>query len=273
MRFIYRWLVIAAVILSACNDDETISPVVTTKPTVSDTITVVAATSPSTTDTTHASYPDSAFYRYGEFDNMPYRMMLPRKYDSTIAYPIVLFLHGIAERGTDNEKQLLWGSSLFKSDSISQRYPAFVIFPQCPESNYWFDKAPMQTLKDLIANVAANYHVDTNRIYIAGLSMGAYGTYAMVANNPDLFAGAIAISGDGDVTKTQAMAKTKWRIYAGKKDTVVPSEKSEKMANALKKSGAKVSIKIYPDADHLGSWVNAFAEPDFCAALFALRKN
>lgn len=103
--------------------------------------------------------------------------------------------------------------------------------------------------------------------------MGAYGTYAMTAQYPELFAAAIAISGDGDEHKTTLMARTKWRIFAGKKDNVVPSGKSEKMANALKKSGASVSITVYPHADHTASWVNAFAEPDFCSWLFSISRS
>jgi predicted peptidase len=212
---------------------------------------------------------DSAYYQYGKFKQTPYRVMIPKNYDSSKTYPILVFLHGIGERGKDNQKQLTWGASLFQADSIRNKYPAFIVFPQCPESHYWFDQRQTENLKGLIDSIVKRYSIDTRRIYIGGLSMGAYGTYAMVAKNPALFAAAIAISGDGDPGKAPVMKKPRWRIFAGKKDNVVSSSNSVKMAEALRKSGASVSLTLYPDADHMGSWTTAFAEPDFCSWLFA----
>jgi predicted peptidase len=213
---------------------------------------------------------DSAYYQYAKYNAMPYRVMVPADYDSKHNYPLVVFLHGIDERGTNNENQLKWGASLFKSDSVRKENPSFVIFPQCPSNYYWADDIPMQSLKALIDDFASKNNVDKNRIYIAGLSMGAYGTYEMVARNPGMFAAAIAISGDGDLNRSRNMAQTEWKIYAGEKDNIVSSDKSEKMAKGLQNSGAKVSLKIYPNANHMGSWINAFAEPDFCSWLYSV---
>ena len=220
-----------------------------------------------------SAFPDSAFYRPGEFNNLPYQIMFPRGYDSTKAYPIVIFLHGIDERGTDNQKQLIWGASLFKSDSISRKYPSFVVFPQCPTTNRWRDDSILESLKGLIDHLVNTKSIDPKRIYIEGLSMGAYGVYAMVAKYPDIFAAAVAISGDGDETKANVMAKAAWKIYGGRKDTIVPATKSEKMAAALLGSGATVSVKIYPNADHVHSWINAFAEPDYCSWIYSRSKD
>ncbi|HEY0744219.1 MAG TPA: dienelactone hydrolase family protein [Chryseosolibacter sp.] len=216
---------------------------------------------------------DSAYYQPAKFNAMPYRVMVPTKYDSTKQYPLVVFLHGIDERGSDNEKQLRWGASLFKSDSVRKDYPAFVIFPQCPADYYWANENPMEALKDLIDDFVLANNVNQNKIYIVGLSMGAYGTYEMVARNPGMFAAAIAISGDGDHNRAKNMAKSAWKIYAGGKDNIVTSDKSERMAQALRKSGAKVSLTVYPHANHVGSWVNAFEEPDFCSWLFSISRQ
>lgn len=217
-------------------------------------------------------FSDSAYYQYAKHREMPYRVMVPSGYESTRSYPLVIFLHGIDERGTDNEKQLKWGASLFGSDSVRTEHPSFVIFPQCPSNYYWANDNPMQALKSLIDDFASKNNVDKNRIYIVGISMGAYGTYEMVARNPGMFAAAIAISGDGDLNRSKNMAKTEWQIYAGKKDNIVTFDKSEKMAKGLQDSGAKVSLTVYPNANHMGSWVNAFAEPDFCSWLYSVSK-
>jgi predicted peptidase len=220
-----------------------------------------------------ANVVNSEFYQYAKFNDMPYRILVPRDYDSTRTYPLLVFLHGIGERGTENEQQLKWGAKLFQTDSIRENYPAFIIFPQCQSTSYWFDRWETESLRGLIDAAVENYGIDNSKIYIGGLSMGAYGTYAMVARNPGLFAAAIAISGDGNTNDAALMSKTKWRIFAGKKDNVVSSGKSERMAQALSRSGATVSFTLYPEADHTGSWVKAFAEPDFCSWLFSVSKD
>jgi predicted peptidase len=202
------------------------------------------------------------------FDEMPYRILYPRGYDSLKVYPLHIFLHGVGERGTDNERQLAVGSKHFQVDSVRQKYPAFVIFPQCPSSAYWFDERIVEKLTALINDVVRKRSIDKHNISIGGFSMGAYGTFAMVTKNPQLFVSAIAIAGDGDEENARRMAKSKWRLFAGEKDNVVPSKKTEKMAKALKKAGAHVSFTLYPNADHGATWHRAFAEPDFFKWLF-----
>src|SRR5688572_28905205 len=70
-------------------------------------------------------------------DTLPYRLLLPVNYDPSKKYPLVLFLHGAGERGNDNEKQLIYGASLFLQDEVRAKYPAIIVFPQCPESSFW----------------------------------------------------------------------------------------------------------------------------------------
>lgn len=262
-------LFIVSLIFIACeNQQEEVLP---TRP-ISDTTTVAARQETPPVETTPKKTPavvvNSEFYQYGKFGDMPYRVLFPRNYDPNKRYPLLIFLHGISERGTDNEKQLVWGSKLFQADSIRKKYPAVIIFPQCPENHYWSDIAPSETLKSLVDSVATTYAIDKSKINIGGLSMGAYGTYALVARYPGFFSSAIAISGDGDESKASLMSTTAWRIFGGAKDKIVPASTSEKMAKALQASGAKVSLKVYPDADHPGSWMNAFKEPDFCSWIF-----
>jgi predicted peptidase len=218
-------------------------------------------------------YPDSAYYRAAVSGSLPYQIMFPRNYDQTKKYPLVLFLHGIDERGTDNQKQLRWGAANFQEDSVSKKYPAFVVFPQCPETNRWKDSTMLTQLKSLIDELNAKWPIDSDRIYIDGLSMGAVGTYALVAEYPDMFAAAIAIAGYGEKENAYRMAKVDWKIFAGLKDVVVPATESQVMADALEMSGANVSLIIYPNATHIDTWVNAFAEPDFFSWSFSRRRQ
>jgi predicted peptidase len=261
-------LLFIGVMIAACENPDEILPV---PPAPRDsTSVVVTVTSPEKKPPLSTG---SELYQYGKFDDMPYRILLPRSYDPTKTYPLFVFLHGIGERGIDNEQPLSMGSSLFQVDSIREKYPAFIIFPQCPETSYWFDKDVTKKLRGLIDTSVAMYPIDKDKISIGGFSMGAYGTFALVSQNPGLFAAAVAISGDGDVNEASRMAKTKWRIFAGKKDAVVPSSKTEKMAKALQVAGATVSFTLYPEADHGRSRANAFSEKDFCSWLFSASRN
>ena len=205
----------------------------------------------------------------GKFKGMPYRILVPRNYDSTKQYPLHVFLHGIGERGSDNERQLSVGGSRFQVDSVRNKYRAFIVFPQCPSTHYWFSDDILSKLRSLIDTLSEMYPVKEDRISIGGFSMGAYGTFEMVARNSGLFESAIAISGDGDERDAPLMAKTKWRIFAGERDDIVPSIKTRNMANALEQAGAIVSFFLYPNADHGHTWVNAFAEPDYFQWLFS----
>jgi predicted peptidase len=216
---------------------------------------------------------DSDLYQSAVFGDMPYRILIPRNYDSTKTYPLHVFLHGIGERGTDNERQLSVGGDNFQADSIREKYPAFVVFPQCPITSYWFSNNMVRTLGALIDTLVSDYFVDEDNISIGGYSMGAYGTFEMVAHYPRLFKAALAISGDGDEEQADGMAKPTWQIFAGLKDQVVPSSRTEKMAKALVRAGASVSFKLYPNADHRGAWESAFSEPDLFSKLFDPKKE
>ena len=113
----------------------------------------------------------------------------------------MVFLHGAGEQGEDNQLQLLHGSSLFLSEENRQKYPAVVVFPQCPTNSYWaslsgsigqdapFFENPEQTkrlklVQGLIRELQSTYSIDKNRIYVGGLSMGGMGTFELVYRKP-----------------------------------------------------------------------------------------
>ena len=128
-------------------------------------------------------------------DSLPYRMIHPESVKPGEKYPLVLFLHGAGERGNDNEKQLTHGGQMFLNPVNQEKYPAFVLIPQCPTDGYWaYTGRPksliptempvgqeispiLQTLKQLLDSYLVMPEVDTQRVYIIGLSMGAMGTY------------------------------------------------------------------------------------------------
>lgn len=234
------------------------------------------------------TYHSGSFSHNGE--TLPYRYLQPEM-DKAQKLPLVIFLHGAGERGSDNEKQLAHGSKLF-SDSLSE-YPALVIFPQCDADSYWpnvtitnteagrdfhfepdlLPNSPLHLVDLMVDSLIQSGSVDTNRIYVGGLSMGGMGTYALVAANPDKFAAAFAICGGGNTEMASRYAQnTPFWIFHGALDDVVPVEYAHAMNTALTDAGGKPILTIYPKANH-NSWDPAFAEPELLKWLFAHKKT
>ena len=222
-------------------------------------------------------------------DSLNYRLLRPEVEQEGEKYPLVLFLHGSGERGSDNEKQLFHGSQMWLNPVNRENYPAFVLVPQCPESGYWAytdrpssfepDQMPsdiplspvFRTLKELIDTYLVMPQVDKQRVYVIGLSMGAMGTYDLAIRYPDIFAAAIPICGTVNPTRLSAAKDVKFRIFHGDADTVVPVSGSRQAYKALKAAGADVEYIEFPGVTH-GSWNPAFTQPDFMSWLFSQKK-
>lgn len=225
-------------------------------------------------------------------DTLPYRLLLPLNYDATKKYPLILFLHGSGERGRDNESQLAHGADLFLKDSVRQKFPAIVLFPQCPGESFWSnvkrdvtktgeDRHVFQTggepttamdlLQQLLKQIIQNYPVQKKQIYVGGLSIGGMGTFEIVWRNPKLFAAAFPIRGGADVGSATKFNKVHWWIFHGAKDDVVMPQFSQRIVKALEQIDADVKFTLYPEANH-NSWDNAFAEPTLLSWLFVQHK-
>jgi len=224
-------------------------------------------------------------------DTLQYRMLLPENFDPAKEYPVLFFLHGVGERGNDNEAQLMHGSKLFLKPEVRKDFPAIVIFPQCPNNDFWanvkfgdgktnerysFQKGgkpgkAMGLLMGLLGKFKSEKFTDNDRFYVGGLSMGAMGTFELLRRNPKAFASAFAICGGDHVDNVKKYKKTPLWVFHGGKDTTVPIEKSEIVVNELKRLNGNVKFSIYPEADH-NSWDAAFAEPEFLSWLFSFKK-
>ena len=197
-------------------------------------------------------------------DTLQYRLLQPENMKKSEKYPLVLFLHGAGERGNDNERQLTHGGQMFLNPVNREKYPAFVLAPQCPETGYWAysarpesflpNKMPLnepitpifQTVKDLLDTYLAMPQVDKSRIYIVGLSMGGMGTFDMAVRFPEIFAAAVPICGTVNVARLKAAKSVKFRIFHGDADNVVTPEGSRAAYRTLKKAGADVEYIEFP---------------------------
>lgn len=220
----------------------------------------------------------------GDATKLHYRLLKPATIEKGKAYPLVVFLHGAGERGDDNDKQLVHGVAEFAKSENRSKYPCFLIAPQCPTGKSWApfsrkakpattdDKSsPLSLTIDLVAALQKEFPIEPKRIYITGLSMGGYGTWAALARRPDLFAAGVPICGGGDEKWAERIAKIPVWVFHGALDRVVPPERSRVMVEALKKAGAEPKYTEYPKENH-ASWVPAYKDAEMFAWLFAQKK-
>ncbi|MGC4034972.1 MAG: prolyl oligopeptidase family serine peptidase [Chitinophagaceae bacterium] len=220
-------------------------------------------------------------------DTLRYRQLYPDA-DTLRKYPLVIFLHGSGERGNDNEAQLKWGVMNFATDQNMLLHPALVIAPQCPEkmtwSNFTRDKnstdakllptasRPMELLMGLINQLIKKMPmIDTNRIYITGLSMGGFGTFDAIERYPHLFAAAVPVCGGGDTSRAASIAHIPLWVFHGAEDPTVNPWYSISMVNALTKAGAHPAFTLYPAVGHF-SWIGAYSDPFMMEWLFRQHK-
>lgn len=224
-------------------------------------------------------------YFAASIDTLPYRLLKPVNPNALEKFPLVIFLHGAGERGTDNDVQIKHITELFLDQKNRSKYPCYVVAPQCPKGKWWADftgsganatlskepSDPMKMVIDLLEKITQEFPIDESRIYIAGLSMGGYGTWDLIARYPQKFAAAVPICGGGDV-KTAAKIKhiPLWAFH-GAKDEIVPPDQSRRMIKALQNEGALPGYTEYPDVAH-NSWVYAFREPHLMPWLFKQKR-
>ncbi len=191
---------------------------------------------------------------------MDYLLYLPRDYDQRDQWPLLLFLHGVGERAPDINKVKTHGPP--KLIAAGKPLPLIVVSPQCPADQWW---RPAE-LAALLDEVVGKYKVDEDRVYVTGLSMGGFGTWALAAYSPDRFAAIAPVCGGGEPLLTAWFHFPPAWVFHGAKDSVVPIARARAMVEALQKAGSEVKLTVYPDAGH-DSWTETYKNPDLYAWL------
>lgn len=217
--------------------------------------------------------------------SLGYRLLTPEDLSnepgSNKQYPLVLFLHGAGERGSDNAAQLKHGVGDFYQRR--ETYPAFVVAPQCPEGQRWVEtdwneasgkntfpeepSEPMRLALRVVGDLIANGDVDPQRVYVTGLSMGGYGTWYAAGFEGPPFAAAAPICGGGDPSWAERYVGLPLRVFHGGEDTAVPVARSREMVEAIRQAGGKIGYTEYTGVGH-DSWTQTYNSDDFHAWLF-----
>ncbi len=226
-------------------------------------------------------------------DTLPCRILTPINFQIGKKYPLVVFLHGAGERGSDNIAQLNWGADLFLDSTNRVKFPAIVVFPQCATNDKWAEynkntnadstgyeyktdapiKKSLKLVSAFIDTLLASGQIDKSRVYIGGLSMGGFGTYELLWRKPNVFAAAFPICGAMNPARVKDFRKNLplW-IFHGNKDMIIYVANSRLIYNLTKISNPLVRYTEYPGVGH-DSWKNAFAEPELLPWLFSQRQK
>jgi predicted peptidase len=199
--------------------------------------------------------------------HMDYLVYLPVGYnqDKIKKWPLLLFLHGAGERGNDIELVKKHGPPKIVEE---KDMPFIVVSPQCPEGQWWV----AEDLNLFLEKIILDYRVDTNRIYLTGLSMGGYGTWELAIRYPEKFAAIAPICGGGDTIMIERIAHIPVWVFHDAKDKVVPILRSEEMVKALKNIGGDVRFTVYPEAGH-DSWTETYNNQELYEWFLKYRKS
>ena len=216
-----------------------------------------------------------------------YQVFVPSRASGGDRPPVILFLHGSGERGSDGQAQTTAGLGNWLRAN-ADRFPALVVFPQAPDDEEWMGDNARMALATLDA-ASAEFGGDPARTYATGMSMGGYGTWEVALAAPDRFAALVpvcggvrppraerptlqvtAVAGEADpytALATRLKHVPAW-LFHGARDELVPAEEDRKLHRAAQAVGADFRYTEYPDGTH-NAWDATYADAAMWDWLFA----
>lgn len=199
-------------------------------------------------------------------ETLSYLLFFPKNESqkTDAGFPMILFLHGMGERGSQPFDVAKIGlPALLKAKSVAETFPFLVISPQCPDGKCWSAKQ----LSEFLDQMLEKYPVDRNRVYVTGLSMGGFGTWALLAERPDAFAAAIPICGGCDPAKAEKLVSVPIWAFHGDADPIVPPALTRRMVEAIQQAGGTKVRSTFLMAIHHNAWDYVYCNPDVFAWL------
>jgi predicted peptidase len=194
-----------------------------------------------------------------------YLLFLPLGYEiSKQRWPLMLFLHGAGESGTNLAKVKTHGPP--KVVESKPDFPFILVSPQSVGRGWNND-----TLNALLEDVIRKYRVDKRRVYLTGLSMGGFGTWSLAAAHPERFAAIVPICGGGNPADAKKLVGLPIWVFHGAKDPTVPVQRSREMVEAINAVGGNVKFTEYPEAKH-DCWTETYDNAELYRWLLAQKR-
>ncbi|MHC5083450.1 MAG: carboxylesterase family protein [Planctomycetota bacterium] len=185
---------------------------------------------------------------------LDYLIYLPDDYGKTDdSWPLMIFLHGAGERGSNLNLVKQHGPPKLVEEG--KDLPFIIVSPQCPADKWWANIP--ERIMALVDEITEKYNVDENRVYLTGLSMGGYGTWALAATYPDRFAAIAPVCGGGIKFLAYALKDVPVWAFHGDADQVVPVQGSIDLVETLKEIGGNAKLTVYPGVGH-DSWTQTY---------------
>jgi len=187
-----------------------------------------------------------------------YLLYLPEGYGKKDKkWPLIMFLHGAGERGSDLELIKKHGPP--KLIEQGRKFDFIVLSPQCPQGQWWTSRTEL--LSALLDDIESKYAVDKDMVYLTGLSMGGFETWTLASTYPERFAAITPICGGGESFFAGRLKDVPIWAFHGAKDELVPLQRSKEMVDAVNAAGGNAKLTVYPDAGH-DSWTQTYNNPE-----------
>jgi len=210
-------------------------------------------------------------------DDYDFQIYVPPQAKNEKNLPVVIFLHGIGQRGAGGFVPTQGAGGALARHYLSQVPPSIILLPQCASGKYWSDAAMDAMTTNALAQTIEEFQADERRVYLTGVSMGGYGVWHFAMHYPKRFAALVSICGGSSIVKGErfasvaaAVGKTPAWVFHGADDKVVPVSESRELVEALEAVGGSVKYSEYAGVGH-NVWMNALGEKDLLTWLFAQR--
>lgn len=200
-----------------------------------------------------------------ENENYVYQVYVPAKIKDGEKLPLIVFLHGIRERGTGGYISGMFGQVV---KQYLKQMPAIVLLPQCRPNVYWTNAKMDEMVMRQIETVSSEFSIDEKRKYLMGVSMGGYGVWHFASNYPKDFAALVSICGGSPLMSgnrfapiAEKIGKTPAWLFHGAQDKIVQVSESRNMVAAIRENGGNVKYSEYENVGH-NVWLNALGESE-----------
>jgi len=211
-----------------------------------------------------------------ESNGFKYQVYVPAQSNSSQNLPLIVFLHGIGQRGSGGFVPTEGGSGAIARHYLAQ-VPAIILLPQCRPGSFWSDPVMEKMVMREIAQTVEEFGADSKRVYLTGVSMGGYGVWHLAARHIEQFAALVSICGGSPITKeirfapiAEKVGKTPAWVFHGTDDKIVPVTESRQIVEALKASGGNVKYSEFAGVGH-NVWMNVLTEKELLPWLLAQR--